>query len=427
MTRRWLLAGGAAVLAGAAVAPSADAIFPARHRVLRGETVALGDGGRVIVPEGAANTVVPDSRVLRDQEGTDRLLAEEAAFVAGSAPWTSAVDPRWQELLRSAVLDVGVLTRGLPVAVAGWSANWRYAWPRDGAHIAAALVALGRTEEALDQLLFFQAVQDAEPGAWFHARYRLDGSPVLDGRARQLDGTGWLLWAADRLVAADAATAPLIAPLVTRCTALLTDQVVDGMPPVSPDYWEVPETRVTLGTAATVLAGLVAATGPRLSEVLTAGQRTEAERVRDRARARVQTEFADQGYPRHVGRSLPDAAITFLAPPYQRAASDQLRNALPIIRGRLTRPAGGVSPGLGWPRDGISWTPQTALFASAHAHLGQREEAGVLLDWLAHHRTEAGSLPEKVLADHSPAEVAPLTWTASVVVLALHALTDPPE
>jgi GH15 family glucan-1,4-alpha-glucosidase len=51
------------------------------------------------------------------------------------------------------------------------------------------------------------------------------------------------------------------------------------------------------------------------------------------------------------------------------------------------------------------------------AFLGERDEALARLRWLDQHRTAAGSLPEKVLANGQPAAVAPLAWTAAVVVI----------
>lgn len=423
LSRRSLLIGGGALAAAALVTPRAQAIFPAADRALRSETVAFGDAGRVLVPAGERHLVVPDSRVLRGQSGTDAALAAEADWLDSPADWTDAVDPRWAPLLRSSTLDLGVLSTGLPVAVAGWSTHWRYAWPRDGAHVAAALVALGRPEEARRQLLFFQDAQERDPDRWFHARYHLDGSPVADGRARQFDGLGWLLWAADRVVADDPSAGPVLTPLMRRSTALLVGAVRDGLPPVSPDYWEVPERRVTLGTTATTHSGLTAAVGDALAPLLDDDLRAAADATREHVLTRVRTDFVDRGYPRHRGRRLPDAGITMLTPPYVPLADPAVARDLAGIRARLTQPAGGVSPGLGWRRDGVSWTPQTALFASAHAHLGQRDAAAGLLDWLARHRTDAGSLPEKVLADGSPAEVAPLAWTAALVILALEAMT----
>jgi len=44
---------------------------------------------------------------------------------------------------------------------------------------------------------------------------------------------------------------------------------------------------------------------------------------------------------------------------------------------------------------------------------------------LSAHRTPDGALPEKVLADGSPAAVAPLAWTAATVVLTAATLDDP--
>jgi glucoamylase len=46
-----------------------------------------------------------------------------------------------------------------------------------------------------------------------------------------------------------------------------------------------------------------------------------------------------------------------------------------------------------------------------------RARAVDLLRWLDQHRTAAGSLPEKVLANGQPASVAPVAWTAAAVVI----------
>ena len=79
--------------------------------------------------------------------------------------------------------------------------------------------------------------------------------------------------------------------------------------------------------------------------------------------------------------------------------------------------AGGLAPGAGWKQDGISWTPETALVAYTAAMSGRPSTAEHWMDWLNTHRTEAGSLPEKVLATGTPAGPAPLAWTASLVIL----------
>jgi GH15 family glucan-1,4-alpha-glucosidase len=76
----------------------------------------------------------------------------------------------------------------------------------------------------------------------------------------------------------------------------------------------------------------------------------------------------------------------------------------------MLRPAGGVAPGATWKDDGVSWTPQTALYALTAATLGDAAAAERWLTWLDAHRTPSGALPEKVLADGTPAAVAPLAW-----------------
>jgi glucoamylase len=91
----------------------------------------------------------------------------------------------------------------------------------------------------------------------------------------------------------------------------------------------------------------------------------------------------------------------------------------------MRRPAGGLAPGEGWKDDGISWTPETALFALAAAATGDRPAAERYLAWLEAHTTAHGALPEKVLSDGSPAGPAPLAWTSALVVLTAHELEAP--
>ena len=88
----------------------------------------------------------------------------------------------------------------------------------------------------------------------------------------------------------------------------------------------------------------------------------------------------------------------------------------------MGRPGGGLAPGSAWRDDGSSWTPETALFALSAAATGDTATAHRRLGWLQSHRTAAGSLPEQVLYDGRPGSVAPLAWTAALVLLALNAL-----
>ena len=134
-------------------------------------------------------------------------------------------------------------------------------------------------------------------------------------------------------------------------------------------------------------------------------------------------QFGAAGYPRLLDDPAADAAVTFLAAPIGPAgADDAVLSAMARAQAEMSRPAGGVAPGVGWKDDGISWTPETALFAAAWAASGHRDRAEELLGWLGAHRTDAGSFPEKVLYDGRPAAVAPLAWTAALVVIARHEL-----
>jgi GH15 family glucan-1,4-alpha-glucosidase len=88
-------------------------------------------------------------------------------------------------------------------------------------------------------------------------------------------------------------------------------------------------------------------------------------------------------------------------------------------------PNGGLRPGVTWQTDvDVAWTPTTALFALASAANADTADAEALLTWLDEHRTPLGALPEKVNESGDPASVAPLSWTGSLVLLALLELED---
>ena len=114
--------------------------------------------------------------------------------------------------------------------------------------------------------------------------------------------------------------------------------------------------------------------------------------------------------------------MVFLLPPFAPTAPPEVVAAWRTAPRHLLRPAGGLAPGGSWPDDGISWTNATASYGLAAAALGDRPVATAWLRWLDEHRTTAGSLPEKVLADGRPATVAPLTWSAAAVVLGADSL-----
>ena len=296
--------------------------------------------------------------------------------------------------------------------------NWRYVWPRDAAFAAAALSAVNLPEEALGVLGNLASWQRADGG--FEARYASDGR-VPDGRPPQSDGCGWFLWAAARLLADGVPAAALdglvgknLARAATRLLAV-TD-TPSYLPASSPDYWEVSETVLTLGTAAPVLLGLEAATAlVGAGTDLGAPLRDLADRVAVVRRA-MELNFAP-AWGRHVRRDDVDASIALVLPPFTEPLPGA-RAVREAATARMRRPAGGLAPGSGWRDDGVSWTPETALMAWSALSLGMEEEGLRLLSWLEAHRTSAGALPEKVLADGSPAGPAPLAWTCALILLA---------
>ena len=303
---------------------------------------------------------------------------------------------------------------------------WRYVWPRDAAFAAAALSAVNLADEALGVLGNLASWQRADGG--FEARYTSSGR-VPDNRPAQADGAGWFLWASGRLLADGVPAADLRGrlgvPLVRAASRLLgiTD-TPSHLPAASPDYWEVAETVLTLGTAAPVLLGLEAATAlARAGLELGAPAQALAERV-TAVRSAMERNFAP-AWGRHLQRDDVDAAIALVLPPFTRPLAGA-RTVRQTAAARMHRPTGGLAPGAGWRDDGISWTPETALMAWSALALGMEEEGTRLLAWLEAHRTAAGALPEKVLADGAPAGPAPLAWTCALILLATVSRTDAP-
>ena len=303
---------------------------------------------------------------------------------------------------------------------------WRYVWPRDAAFAAAALSAVNLADEALGVLGNLASWQRADGG--FEARYTSSGR-VPDNRPAQADGAGWFLWASGRLLADGVPTADLRdrlgVPLARAASRLLTiTDTPSHLPAASPDYWEVAETVLTLGTAAPVLLGLEAATALARAGIELGGPaHALAERV-TAVRSAMERNFAP-AWGRHLQRDDVDAAIALVLPPFTRPLAGA-RTVRQTAAARMHRPTGGLAPGAGWRDDGISWTPETALMAWSALALGMEEEGTRLLAWLEAHRTAAGALPEKVLADGAPAGPAPLAWTCALILLATASRTEAP-
>lgn len=430
MRRRRLLQGAAlAVAAGTLTAGAALVDRPRRDEVGPYSLgVGLGiDGAPVLIGVDSTAALLPGTRVIAPQSGSAAAWAAAQTLAQGQRDWLTAgtlpgAGTEHEELVRSALLDMSVLTLPHGGTIAALNHKWRYVWPRDAAFVAVAFAATGHHTDAASNLLFLQRVQHDDGS--FQARYLPDGRGTPDDRGQQTDGTGWALWALDRVLAAAPTTeraglARSFAPLLRRSTAFLLAEVDgrDALPAPSSDYWEHRERSLTLGTAAPVLAGLEASARlhARLGDDAAAQQsRTAA----DRTRAAIEHRFGRHGYGRYPRRGAhADAASAFVLPPYQPTALTGAVEAWQDSVPSMLRPAGGIAPGGGWLETGLSWTPETALYAWAAAANGDHDTAHTWLRWISAHRTRLDAIPEKVTADGGPAGPAPLAWSCALVVL----------
>ncbi|MFI1280101.1 hypothetical protein ACH4U5_04945 [Streptomyces sp. NPDC020858] len=367
----------------------------------------------------AAAVVAPDHPPAR------RQIAQSRAWLAsGRIPGRS---PAQRAAAERALLAMRALLRPNGAMAAGWSTGWKYSWPRDSSFASAAFAHTGHDAEAY-RILRYSAATQRKDGTW-EARTELDGSSPPDGRRWQLDANGWVPWATWQWYqAAPAATrrarlAPLY-PMIRKAADHAARTLrADGLPPASPDYWELMTSTSNIGTAAPLLAGLNAS----------ADLARETNRPQDAARwaraarrlsAGISARFDPLGYQRTVdGRHGRDSAVAFMAPPFN-AAPAGLPEALDSTYRALLLPNGGLTPGndSAAPWGATAWTPSTTFFALAWAATGQQAKAGKVMDWVLAKRNSLGELPEKVDKAGRPSSVAPLAWTGSIAVLSLVAL-----
>lgn len=388
--------------------------------------------GVVAGAEGEFQIVLPGEQVTRVRRSSavniDAAAAQHAWLESGKIPGGA----RYHDMAERALLDLHMLLRApeaLPGAIVAAPTDiWRYVWPRDSSFIAVALAQTGHADDAERILRFLSSMQ--RPDGLFEARYLPDGSGVPDERPVQFDGCGWVPWAVYQWyehasTSRRTAVAPEFLPMVLDCLTAIEKRVDPeaGLPAASPDYWEVTEEGATLGSAAALLLGMQH-TEKYLAQVAP-GRVSDIERARlvaHRLEFGIANYFAPAGFPRRLTDDSRDASLTFLQPPFTDEPALGVVEAWEEAMVAMGRPAGGLAPGESWRDDGVSWTPQTALAALVAAASGESDEAHRWLTWLDEHRTALGSIPEKVQADGSPGDVAPLGWSAATVLLALNAL-----
>ncbi|MGW9068820.1 hypothetical protein ACWGQT_05165 [Streptomyces yangpuensis] len=417
-----LAAPAVGVLSNATAAEGVSAKLAAGARYVEGSNVLrLASGRWLYLPSGRTESVVVaagDGRALR-QIGQSR-----AWLASGRVPGRSAAE---RAAAGRALLAMRALLRPNGAMAAGWSPGWMYSWPRDSSFACAAFAYTGHDEEAFRILRHSAATQRGD-GSW-EARTKLDGSGPPDGRRWQLDANGWVPWAAwqwYRAAPAEGRRARLevLYPMIRRAAERAARSLgADGLPPASPDYWELMTTGPNIGTAAPLLAGFNAS-ADLAREAGRPGDAVRWERAARRLSAGISKRFFPVGYRRTAdGRHGRDSAVTFMAPPFN-AAPAGLPAALDATYRALLLPNGGLTPGddPGAPWGATAWTPSTAFFALAWAAGGRPGKAGPVLEWVLSKRNVLGELPEKVDREGRPASVAPLAWTGSIVVLALVAL-----
>ncbi|MFD9355694.1 hypothetical protein [Streptomyces sp. NPDC060031] len=374
---------------------------------------------------GSASTVVE----ANDPDALAQAAESRAWLAAGQVPGATTAQ---RAAAQRALLSMRALLKPNGAFAAGWSPAWEYSWPRDGAFAAAAFAATGHDEEAY-RILRYDALTQRADGTW-EARTRLDGSGPPDARKWQLDGNGWVPWATWQWYRAAPpggrderlrALYPMVRGAADHAARSLG---ANGLPPASPDYWELDTATTNIGTAAPLLAGLNASAD--LATRL--GMSEDAERWGAAARrlsAGIATAFAPLGYQRTVdGKHGRDSAVAFMAPPFNTSPPG-LGEALDSTHRALLLPNGGVSPGndpdFSW--GSYAWTASTTFFALAWSGTGEQTKAAGALDWVLSKRNGLGELPETVNGAGLPSSVAPLGWTDSLVLLTALSLQGSPQ
>ena len=161
LSRRRLIAGGVGLgLIGlGATAATRELAEAAQPDPVRSVTVAYTRSGRREGLDAEAARSLPDGSRVVPGAAVAAPARRQREFLTQRAAWLEHVPEARRGLATSALLDLWVLSDGLPATVAGWVGPWRYIWPRDTAFAAVALARVGAVRQAWSQLLYLQSIQ----------------------------------------------------------------------------------------------------------------------------------------------------------------------------------------------------------------------------------------------------------------------------
>lgn len=437
-----------AVAVGSSAAPrelhiSSPDLFPAvRRGELNGRSRGSGDvisaaawpidrALTVVYAFAGAGTPAADAarRALsRDvEELRNEASASEARWLASGSQFRVS-DERIARLYERSLLVLKLLqdsdTGGI---IGGARSFWSFCWPRDGVVCAAAFDAAGHHREA-ERLYRFLAGAQRPDGMW-EARYRSDGSAVLDGRAVQIDAAGYFPWGVwmHLRTTGDRRFAGEMYPCVRRSAECVLAHMdgVTGLPGPSPDYWEYSKRPgFHLSNAVICWGGLTCAAD--LASVL--GRSPDARRYREAAgaiEAGIRTHLWDEKKRSYVrglkGHRGADSAACWAVFPFGIFSPDdeRMRSTVERIESRLTTARGGITPGEDW-RKPDPWVHETSFLLHYYLACGNEEKADEYFGWMLGAATDAFTLPETIsVRTGLPNSTTPLGWSHANLILAV--------
>lgn len=397
-----------------------SAVAGGARYVERSHVLRLLSGRWKYLPVGRTASVV-----AAPEDPTARLqIAESRDWLAGGrVPGDSAARRATAE---RALLAMRALLRPNGAMAAGWSPGWMYSWPRDSSFASAAFAHTGHDAEAYRILRYSAATQrGTAPGT--RGRNSTDPAPgqqAVAARRQRLGPLGHLA------VVPDGAS---------RHSPRPADRPLPDDPQGGRPLGGLPRAERAASGLPRLLGGdddhrqhrygrtLVGRTPRRRGPRRRAGPARGRGPLVRRRRAALQRDLPDvrparlSAHRRRTARTGQRGGLH--GAPFNTAPAD-LPRALDTTYEALLLPNGGLTPGNDptAPWGANAWTPSTSFFALAWAGTGQPAKARQVLDWVLAKRNPLGELPEKVDRAGRPSSVAPLGWTASIVVLTLVAL-----